>query len=242
MEYIYTPEKIEEFKQRIREEEEKGNGAYREEFLQSQRRRMYNLSEFVKELKQRFSRWYNKRHDRKGTLWEDRFKSVVVEGNECSLLHVAAYIELNPVRAGIVKHPGEHRWTSYAEAVAGGKRARNGIRKLMSGRGNLLDWKDAVRAYSRYFEERSHQQSHYRQAVESGGESVEAAEPASNEISHPILNRVRYFCEGIILGSQGFVENFFQEVSEPYRKPKRTAHRIILDDPGELYSYRRFRS
>jgi REP element-mobilizing transposase RayT len=242
MKFIYTAEKIDDFRHMIAVEEEKGNPGFREQFLESQRRRMYDLSEFIKELKQRFSRWYNKRHDRKGTLWEDRFKSVLVEGNENALLHVAAYIALNPVRAGIVKHPREHRWNSYAEAAAGGKKARNGIQKIISGRGNLLDWKTAERAFSSYFEHRSHQQSHRRKAVESGGENVMAAEQKAQEPAHPLLGRVRYFCEGLILGSREFVENFFQEVSDPFRRPRRRAHRILKDGPGDLYSYRRFHS
>lgn len=61
--------------------------------------RMGDISAFMKELKQRFSRWYNKSHNRIGTLWTERFKSLLVE-NTRSALMTAAYIELNPVRAG----------------------------------------------------------------------------------------------------------------------------------------------
>ena len=65
--------------------------------------RMWDLSEFMKTLKQKFTLWFNRKHDRIGVLWESRFKSVVVEGDWNSLLKVAAYIDLNSVRAGMAE-------------------------------------------------------------------------------------------------------------------------------------------
>src|SRR6201982_105952 len=46
------------------------------------RKRMYDISVFIKELKGRFAQWYNQRHDRYGVLWAERFKSVLLEGGE----------------------------------------------------------------------------------------------------------------------------------------------------------------
>ena len=69
--------------------------------------RMGDVSEFMKTVKQRFSIWFNKSHRRFGTLWADRFKSVLVEGAGNPLQTMAAYIDLNPVRAGIVDDPKE---------------------------------------------------------------------------------------------------------------------------------------
>ena len=66
-------------------------------------RRMWDVSAFMKLLKQRFSQWYNRRVERKGTLWEERFKSVLVDGAGDALTTMAAYIDLNPVRAGMVQ-------------------------------------------------------------------------------------------------------------------------------------------
>jgi len=64
---------------------------------------MYELSQFMKTFKQCFSIYYNSNHERRGTLWEERFKSVLVEESEYAQLVAGAYIDLNPVRAGIVK-------------------------------------------------------------------------------------------------------------------------------------------
>jgi REP element-mobilizing transposase RayT len=81
--------------------------------------RMHNLSEFMKTVKQRFSIWYNRNHgNRRGTLWMERFKSVLVEGAGNPLQTMAAYIDLNPVRAGLVEDPKDYRFCGYAEAVA----------------------------------------------------------------------------------------------------------------------------
>ena len=70
-----------------------------------------SLSEFVKEIKQGFSRYYNRRHHRKGFFWPERFKSVIVDKGE-TLINCLAYIDLNPIRAGIVEKPETYRWCS----------------------------------------------------------------------------------------------------------------------------------
>ena len=93
--------------------------------------RMWDVSAYMKLVKQRFTQWYNGRTGRKGTLWEERFRSVLVEGAGEALVTMAAYIDLNPVRAGLVKDPKDYRWSGYGEAVAGRKRARNGVQSLV---------------------------------------------------------------------------------------------------------------
>ena len=80
------------------------------------REKWENLSEFVKEIKQGFSRFYNRRHHRKGFFWSERFKSVIVENGE-TLINCLAYIDLNPIRARIAKKPEEYRWCSLGYHV-----------------------------------------------------------------------------------------------------------------------------
>lgn len=91
------------------------------------RARMHDVSEFMKTLKQRFSIWYNRNHNRFGTLWAERFRSVLVENTSFALRTVAAYIDLNAVRAGLTEDPGEYRWCSYADAMGGEEWAQKGI-------------------------------------------------------------------------------------------------------------------
>ncbi len=75
------------------------------------REKWSKLSEFVKEIKQTFTRYYNKTHDRRGYFGGDRFKSLKVE-NEETVINCLAYIDLNPVRAELVERPEEYRWNS----------------------------------------------------------------------------------------------------------------------------------
>ncbi len=82
-----------------------------------------SLSEYVKEIKQGFSRFYNKLHNRKGFFWAERFKSVIVENGD-TLINCLAYIDLNPVRAGIVKRPEEYRFCSLGYHVQTGNKDR----------------------------------------------------------------------------------------------------------------------
>ena len=98
--------------------------------LDRYRARMNNLAEFMKRLKQRFSFWYNKRNERRGTLWEACYKSVLVQGGGEPLLTMTAYIELNPVRGGICEDPLGYRWCSFGAAFGGDEAARGGIVKL----------------------------------------------------------------------------------------------------------------
>ena len=81
--------------------------------------RMYDLSQFCKSLKQGFSQYYNKKYERCGTLWNQRYRSILVEGSLNALLTMAAYIDLNAVRAGIVEDPKQYRWCGYGEAMGG---------------------------------------------------------------------------------------------------------------------------
>jgi putative transposase len=181
---------------------------------------MWDVSHFMRVLKQRFSQWYNRRHDRKGTLWEERFRSVLVEAGS-TLRTVALYIDLNPVRAGMVDDPKDYRWCGYAEAVAGVGRAREAVAFAMEGfcsekaslgerlaayrlelfeAGGISTQKDGDDGNRRGFS------AHLFEAVRlSRGKMC---------LREALRSRIRYFTEGLVLGSLGFVENHVQR----YRK------------------------
>ena len=125
--------------------------------------RMHDLGEFMKGLLQRFTERSNGRHKRTGTLWEQRFKSVIVESviveSGTAARPMAAYIDLNPVRAGMVEDPAEYRWSNYGEAVGGGakgngKKARTGLILVIQNpeardQIDVAGWKEASRRYRR---------------------------------------------------------------------------------------------
>ena len=74
--------------------------------------RLHGLSKMMQSLGRRYVKYFNAIHLRTGTLWEGRYKASLVS-DDCHLLACYRYIELNPVRAGIVRHPREYRWSSY---------------------------------------------------------------------------------------------------------------------------------
>ena len=103
-------------KEKGKEEDWEGEGEISDNELQRIKTQMADISEYVRAIKQTFSRWYNKLNNRSGYLWGDRFKSVLIEKGE-GLLNCLAYIDLNPVRAGIVKRPEDYRWSGIGYRI-----------------------------------------------------------------------------------------------------------------------------
>jgi putative transposase len=67
----------------------------------------------MRDIGRRYVPYFNRRHERTGTLWEGRFRSCIVESARY-VLACYRYIELNPVRAGLVAHPAAYLWSSHA--------------------------------------------------------------------------------------------------------------------------------
>jgi putative transposase len=67
----------------------------------------------MRDLGQRYVQYFNRRYGRTGTLWEGRFRSCIAESARY-VLACYRYIELNPVRAGMVQQPSQYAWSSYA--------------------------------------------------------------------------------------------------------------------------------
>lgn len=74
------------------------------------------LSQLMQAVGRSYVRYFNHRHGRSGTLWEGRYRSTVVETDRY-LLACMVYIDLNPVRAGMVTEPAEYPWSSHRHAV-----------------------------------------------------------------------------------------------------------------------------
>lgn len=78
----------------------------------------HGVSHMMQDLGRQYVRYVNRAYRRTGTLWEGRYKSSLVD-SDAYLLTCMRYIELNPVRARMVNHPGEYRWSSYAANAMG---------------------------------------------------------------------------------------------------------------------------
>ncbi len=77
-----------------------------------------SLSNLMKRLGQRYAQYVNRNYERTGTLWEGRFRSCLTN-SENYVLGCYRYIELNPVRAGMVDHPASYRWSSHRANALG---------------------------------------------------------------------------------------------------------------------------
>lgn len=229
-----------------------------EEFKAKFTRRMLDLSEFMKGVKQSFSRWFNQTHNRTGTLWESRFKSIIVEDGY-ALRMMAAYIDLNPVRAGMVTRPEDYRWSSYGEAMKpkadkSRKLARTAICRVLAkhretgGRISerksmieLADWDSGAGA-------------RYRVMLFSDGEEVFADQSERGEIGARVRKgfernevakvlerggklsfgeslrcRVRYLSDGLAVGSQNFVNGIFEQSRELFGSKRKSGARVMRE-------------
>jgi len=231
--------------------------------------RMHDLGQFMKGLLQRFTQWFNTRHKRTGTLWEQRFKSVIVESGTAART-MAAYIDLNPVRAGMVEDPADYRWSSYGEAVGGGrkgngKKAREGlVRAITSDR--VVDaeegfdarkWKEASRSYRRLMGMALERKTLNAKVATSGQMKItkndaEALESGDNQTVLPELkmarmlrHRVRYFTDGAVIGSKRFVNDVFEASRERFSEKRKDGARKMRGDAkaaaGTLWSARDLR-
>jgi REP element-mobilizing transposase RayT len=254
---LYSKAFLVSLRQELARVREAGREAEVQLILDAFRKRFCDLSCFVKELKERFSRWFNKHHSRRGTLWMDRFKSVLVEDGE-ALRTMALYIDLNPVRAGLVEDPKDYRWTGYGEACGGSKRARRGLCRVMEApldsweerRGELTPG-EAYRCW--LFGEGMEAE---RRGLDASGrlkpalpskkegfskERVEAVLKSGGKLSRADLLRcrVRWFSDGLAIGSKGFVEGVFKGCREFFGTRRKTGARRVREDAnGSLHALR----
>lgn len=236
--------------QRLRMLREAGAEAEAEELRESYFCRMWDVSFFMKSLKQRFTQWFNRKHGRKGTLWEERFRSVLVEGSGEALATMAAYIDLNPVRAGMVGDPKDYRWCGYAEAVAGKKEARRGMAVIVEYlKGGNCKGEAMFAEYRLWLFGLGEEKG---QAENGGGplkrgfsrkRIAEVLERKGRLSRWEMLRcRVRYFADGAVIGSRGFVDAVFRENRERFGPKRKDGARRLRDvDAGTLYALRDLR-
>lgn len=108
-----------------------------------------SISKVFQSVGRKYVQYFNFTYKRSGTLWEGRYRATVVD-SERYLLTVMRYIELNPVRADMVAHPRDYRWSSYGRNAHGET-------------GQNVDWLAAHREYRRLGRSPEQRQAAYRQ-------------------------------------------------------------------------------
>jgi hypothetical protein len=199
------------------------NNSKAEAWRRRQIAQMGDVSAFMKKWKQRFSQWFNRSHRRIGTLWASRFTSILIQPEGLASEFVSAYVDLNAVRANIVRDPKDYRFCGYAEAIIGHRKAREGIMSLY----RMLSWKET--------------QGRYRQTLFGIGADARARKGSIRyedfrevirkkgmlPLSEVILCRLRHFVHGGILGTQAFVQEQIAVYEARTRKRPRTRPRPL---------------
>ena len=197
--------------------------------------RMGDVSVFMRELKQRFTIWYNHQNGNRGTLWMERFKSLVVEPSLQAMATVAAYIDLNAVRAEQVDDPADYRFCSYAAAMGGKASAMAGYCLIYGGR----PFSETIAAYrlclfgkgakpkGELDKDRGVIPLEKLDAVIRSGGKV--------EVSELLRRRVRYFSDGMAIGSKRFLKGLYDEHRECFPESRKARFASMKGaDWGEL--------
>ncbi len=231
----YSPAEM--FSRKLARYRGQGNKTALRDLCEGVRERMFDLSRFLQEYKQRITQDYNQRHERKGTLWEDRFHSTLVEPNSHSLLQVAGYVDLNPLRAGLCRDPLDYRFCGYAAAVGGHDEALAGLKRLfvlvrlwrhlsedqgLAAYRMLLFGVSAMKSWSKKENRACLSEENIKMVLAAGG---------SLDLHKKLSCKIRFFSEGIALGSKIFIQN----LSSQYQKQnhlKRRPDPVPIQDLG----------
>jgi REP element-mobilizing transposase RayT len=196
-----------------------------------------DLSEFVKEIKQGFSRWYNRQNNRQGTFWSERFKSPVVQTGE-ALLSCMAYIDLNAVRANLVNRPEDYRFCGLGYHMRGA----NGDGFLCTDIAELSDPETPyLGAYRRYvYEVGSVASPADKRSIPQAISEVESQNAYRLSRTRLFRFRSRYFTESVALGSREFVRGVYANL-RTFLKSGGDRDPIRIKGLEGLYSLRRLR-
>jgi len=208
--------------------------------IPSLREKLSNLSEFVREIKVGFTRYYNKRHNRRGYFWGDRFKSVIVEKGE-TLINCLAYIDLNPQRAGIVSRPEEYRWNSLGYHIQTGNKDNFlsldfGLKEF-----RVIAVEERLRRYRRYVYEAG-----ALERADKGTTKVIDKNRVENERrkNYEIRRidrfrfRTRYFTDSGIIGTKEFVSINYQKFKDLFMSKREKIPKLVVGLDG-VYSLKR---
>ena len=199
-----------------------------------------DVSVWTKEVKQRFSKWLNKRREAAATYRMEKFKSVLVQDGE-ALRTMALYIDLNPVRAGISGEPAEYRWSGYAAAAGGSKAEQAGLCEVMGREAD--EWKESAAVYRGWLftagvAVRGDDGKVLRRGV--AAEESEAVMKAGGRmpLGQALGLRMRRMTDGLVLGSQAWVEEVYAAYREQFGRKRKVGARPLRGMDGGMCTLR----
>lgn len=202
-----------------------------DEGIERLRRRLSSISCFMQELKQTFSRWYNKKYQRKGYLWGDRFRGVIISPEEAELSS-SIYIDLNPVRAGIVKKPEDYPWSSIGLRIMQPKRAEILLKPLISVV-ESTEGKKAKRSLDHSVIDIKEISAYRKLVYLAGGVESEGKASITKSLVDAVVvyhgklgigdrfrYRIRNFSYGIAIGGHGLISRIQEEGKRKFIRPR----------------------
>ena len=211
------------------------------------RQRLGSVSRFIQELKQGFTKWYNYKNNCKGVLWGDRFKGIAISKGDAELI-CSAYVDLNPVRAGIVKKPEDYRWSSIGLRVRNAGKAKKVLSTILIEKPHIKIIEDVKGEYKRIKEWKKEVVSFsvYRAFVyDSGKVKKDSASSISEQaykeskslikklgIRDILLYKYRNITEGLAFGSYEIVADFQEKFNRKFIKPRKV---VINEEDNEVF-------
>ena len=204
--------------------------------------RMIDISRFMKDYQQTFTRYFNKNHDRRGHLWADRFKSVILEGRE-ALWTAVKYVELNPVRSGVIQTPADYRHCTWGWREGSGTHpfATSFAKHLRRSLGDLGSNLSDDNIFKRFNSELARTIAYESGLV--GNDITSEMNKAKRRESMPIrfLRHTRHWTDGGIIGSKAFVKEIACHFrTKTYVDEKRFSHGK-MESGVPLYCFKRLR-
>jgi putative transposase len=209
------------------------------------RKRWADLSCFIQDLKQRFSRWYNRKSGGGGHFWSDRFKSILLQSGR-ALLACSAYVDLNSVRAGLVERPENYRYCGLSQMVTGGREANwldySPIEAALFAWGFKINGlKDVINKYLEII--------YLRGGREKEGQgSIPEKEKIRSLLAISFHRRIRHFTDGVVLGNEEFCEKIFREFRTFFQRRREIhSYQLMMEETPlsglkpDLYTLRKFR-
>ena len=206
----------------------------------SMREKLSNLSEFVREIKVGFARHYNRHHSRRGYFWGDRFKSVIVEKGE-TLINCLAYIDLNPLRAGLVDRSEEYRWNSLGYHIQTGNKDNFlsldfGLKEF-----GVVDSEERLKRYRRYvYEAGALGRSGKTGAGVIDNSVLEKEQKNDFELKRVrrFRYRTRYFTDSGIIGTKAYVSGNYLRFKDIFMSKRDKIPKPVAGLDG-VYSLKR---
>jgi putative transposase len=186
--------------------------------------RIFDLSEYMRNLQAAFARWYNGTFERRGRFWGDRFKSVLLEDYR-AVIDCMLYVELNPIRAGLVSLPEEWHWSSFYLRMSKLDKWLVSLSALfvdVEDEG-ARDGQDLLREYRErlYYRGNIATQGMKEKKVLLSDEVIAREQARGFSVSGIYGRQLRYFVDGMALGSEGFIRCQIQRLREEGRYMRR---------------------